>query len=286
VDTPADSPRPSLSLSNEDRKGAASPVVEASQEPVNGSTAADANGKESHNDAEPVAELQPSTSKEQTGASVEGSRRSSNSLANLQETVSNLLAERTDLQAEITRLKAVETSAKSDASLLDEGRTLIARLEEEKKALEDKVDAADVAAKKTAETEAALEKVRGELETAKRETDVALAAQEALEDKLEEHKGKEGERVAELEKVLEREREREGSLEAEIGRLKQVSRSYPIKADVRTTQRHRRACCPQRRSSTRSRSRRPRPILPSRNCRPHTTRSRATTARCRTITAS
>jgi chromosome segregation ATPase len=149
-------------------------------------------------------------------------RQDSDSVTNLQQTVSLLIAERTDLQTGVASLKKDLSSAKADAALLSEARDVTSRLEEEKKQLEGKVSEGEKKAKAAAEIKSLLEKVRGELAAAKKETEEAVAAKEAAEDETEELKGKEGERVAELEKNLERAQAHEGVLEAEIGRLKQV----------------------------------------------------------------
>lgn len=153
----------------------------------------------------------------------ERSRRESDSITNLQQTVTLLNAERKDLQTTIESLKEELTSAKADSKLLVEARAVTARLEEEKRQLAAEVEAGEKRADEAAEAQDLLEKTRSELEASKKETEEAIVAKEGLEAEKEELEGKEGDRVKELEKNLERAREREGVLEAEVGRLKQVS---------------------------------------------------------------
>lgn len=208
ADTPADSPRPSLSLDRENSIALKD-------------TKAEDGDKNQTNGASDDKAL--STPDKESPVPPELKRQDSESIANLQQTVSLLIAERTDLQTEVAGLKKDLASAQSDAQLLAEARDVTSRLVEEKKELEGKVAEGEAKGKEAAETKTLLDKVRQELGAAKKEVEEAVAAKEAAEDEKEELKGKEGERVAELTKNLERAQAREGVLEAEVGRLKQVS---------------------------------------------------------------
>lgn len=203
IDTPASgSPRPSLSLGDEERPSIS--LTDRVNEKLNGAGATEEKEANEERPAPPV------------------KTASSDSVTNLQESITNLLAERADLQKDVADLTAQLGSARSDQQLLAEAREVTARLEGEKCEMEERLNAAGEEAAKGKETATALEAARRELEGAKKETEDARSAREALEAELEEREGKEGERVAELEKTLERARQREGALETEVGRLKQV----------------------------------------------------------------
>lgn len=115
-----------------------------------------------------------------------------------------LIVERDELQS---RLAAESASAQADRQLLEEGRGVIARLEEEKATLEARIS----------ELDAAADEARAELEALRKSHDEEAAGradQEAVR----------REALVDLERSLGRAREREGGLEAEVARLRQVRR--------------------------------------------------------------
>lgn len=144
------------------------------------------------------------------------------SLGNLQETISLLMAERSDLQSQITGLKESLEAAKGDSKLLEEGRALISTLEQEKRSLEDRLEAEAKKSERVVELQGTSWRLEEELVALRKEH---IEAKSRSESELAESKRKEEEfqsKVTEAEKALERAREREGGLEAEIGRLRQV----------------------------------------------------------------
>lgn len=143
--------------------------------------------------------------------------------SNLQETVSLLIAERVDLQGQLAKLEASLAAAKGDSQLLVEGRTLISRLEREKVELEQQLGRATEDEKRRRSVDDDFEKMRDEFEGLRMERDRLVKEQQEAKAarKQEDHRNEE--RIAEVEKQLERIREREGGLEAEVGRLRQVS---------------------------------------------------------------
>ncbi|KAK4686182.1 hypothetical protein P7C73_g3947, partial [Tremellales sp. Uapishka_1] len=141
------------------------------------------------------------------------------SLANLQQTVSLLIAERSDLQARLAKLQAELSAAKGDSQLLEEGRGLMARLDEEKTALEERLSVAETGMENAKEVEKEVERLKEQLDKAEREKEGLRGVVEGLEKKYREMtEGEEG-KAGELEKA----RVREGGLEAEIGRLRRSS---------------------------------------------------------------
>jgi len=147
-------------------------------------------------------------------------------ITNLQETVSLLIAERTDLQNQVAALTTSLNAAKAESGLLAEGRALISKLEADKADLEARLEETSRRAervggleKDVADLQAQAEKKRSENERLEGEVDRLQAENEEAGKKLQE-------KVEELDKGLERSRQREGGLEAELGRLRSVSASY------------------------------------------------------------
>jgi len=141
------------------------------------------------------------------------------SSSNLRQTVSLLIAERSDLQSQITILQASLSSARGDSQLLAEGRTLIVQLEGEKRDLESRLGELDERAKKAEEGVAELGTVRNEVDGLRKERDNLTRQRDGAEEGRKEKEDGERERMKELERA----REREGGLEAEVGRLRHVS---------------------------------------------------------------
>ena len=173
------------------------------------------------------------------------SRSPSNSLGNLQQTVTLLMSEQIELQSQVSSLQQSLDAAKGDAQLLVEGRSLIAQLEAENEELVARIG------QLTRERDSMLP-VQAELETERKKSAEARRQRDTLQSKLElAARGSEDElrqsrdRETELEKSLERAQAREGGLEAELGRLRQVSRGQSD-ADNRPTL-HCKGMCPERR---------------------------------------
>ncbi|WRT68837.1 uncharacterized protein IL334_005818 [Kwoniella shivajii] len=159
----------------------------------------------------------------------------SDNTSKLQETVSLLIFERSDLQNQIADLQSQLSTAKGDSQLLVEGRTLISRLEQDKVELETKLGESEKEAGKSAELEREAERIRKDLDNVESERDVLQSDKERLERELRDVSEKEKERIAELEKALERERTRESGLETEIGRLRQSNTELSTSLEKITT---------------------------------------------------
>lgn len=153
---------------------------------------------------------------------------SSESLANLQETVSLLLNERSEFQSQLSSLRSELEKAQGDSKLLEQGRELIKNLEEEKRSLEFQLNEAQAKAARIEGLESEVKSAGSELEGVKKAKESLQEEKERLESELVAQRDAEKERVGELEKAIERSREREGGLEAEIGRLRQVCLSFNI----------------------------------------------------------
>ena len=207
----ASSPRPPETTNGDEvdstAKGGNTPALEGVPSAKEGSTAA-----KERNPSSPALPTSP-------GAVTGTPPAATDSIGNLQQTVSLLIAERADLQAQISSLKGASISARRDSQLLDEGRGLITRLEGEKAALEARLTEAEerVGAAKGLQVE--LEKAEKEAREVKRERDEMVRAREGVEAGMREREEKEGEKMRELERA----RERESGLEAEVGRLRLVS---------------------------------------------------------------
>lgn len=145
-------------------------------------------------------------------------------IINLQETVSLLIAERTDLQSQLAAVTASLHAAKADSGLLAEGRALIGTLEGEKADLETRLDEASRRADRVEGLEKELGEAQKQAESAGAENERLDGEVKRLQKENEEAGKKLQEKVEELEKGLERSREREGGLEAELRRLRSVSR--------------------------------------------------------------
>jgi len=143
---------------------------------------------------------------------------STDSIGNLQQTVSLLIAERADLQSQIACLQASLASAKGDSQLLAEGRVLISQLEGEKRDLLSRADELDERARKAEEESGELGNLRKEVEGLRKDRDGLIKERGLDEERRKEREQGEKERLKELERA----REREGGLEAEVGRLRQV----------------------------------------------------------------
>jgi chromosome segregation ATPase len=144
-------------------------------------------------------------------------------MTNLQQTITELLSERSDLQAHITSLQSSLDATKAELKLLDEGKALAASLEQTNKALESQLENAKEEISRLAAVEKQLENAQGRL-------DHLTLAKQTAEDSVNQVRLETAGEIASLkdsigviEKQLERARGREGGLEAEVGRLKQVS---------------------------------------------------------------
>ena len=188
------------SLSLDDTAG---PKVETGTETVSPDLDKDA-GKATPNDVPPVT--------------------SPDSLANLQQTVSLLIAERTDLQNRATGLQTSLNSSKADSQLLAEGRTLIARLEEEKSALETQLEKEKGTSREVVGLEESVTRLKKELGQLRGERDKLQRESKEHTSIREQDRKRDQEKIDELAKVVDRARERESGLETEVGRLRQVSR--------------------------------------------------------------
>lgn len=136
--------------------------------------------------------------------------------AGLHQTISTLTAERNDLQIKLAALESSSTELAASKKQLGDAQTIIAHLEGEKGELETRVSGL------LGEAESA-KTLRDDLERAQAaQKDAELKAKEA-EEKSSRMESEAKAKTADLEKGLERAREREGGLEAEIGRLRQVS---------------------------------------------------------------
>lgn len=209
--TTASSTRTSLSVEdgareNNDEKptGLPSPVTPSTKEVIQSESPSHPDGTKGSSSSRPSSASQ---------------NASSDPVVNLQRTVSLLIAERSDLQTQIASLQALLTSAKGDSQLLAEGRTLISQLEREKRDLEAGLNESNERANKAAETAIELRKAETQLESLRKEREDLVGQIGDVEKRRLERE--EGERVRTRE--LERAREREGGLEAEVGRLRQVS---------------------------------------------------------------
>jgi chromosome segregation ATPase len=145
-------------------------------------------------------------------------------ISTLQQTVSLLISERTELQAKLAESVSQLDSSRGNARLLDEGRSFASKLEFEKGALERKITDLEAAVKDMeglrtdlSSSHDEVERLTQDLITVQRERDESQASQAELKERAEE-------KTAELETNLGRARERESGLEAELGRLRQVSR--------------------------------------------------------------
>lgn len=152
------------------------------------------------------------------GGPLSSSVQTTDPTANLHQTVSLLIAERSDLQTQIVSLQSSLASAKADSQLLSEGRVLISRLEGEKRDLANRVEELDERVKRAEEGTSELANVRREAVDLRRERDELVSARDAVEGRRRGIEETERERGRELERA----REREGGLEAEVGRLRQV----------------------------------------------------------------
>ena len=173
--------------------------------------------------AAPSDEAQPALASTAEPAPQAQSTAAGDSLANLQQTVSLLIAERTELQSQVTGLNTALTAAKADAVLLDEGRALIARLEGEKGELEARLQELTGKADRVGGLEDDLASARQEVEQVRSERDGLEEELTEARRAADEGKKEVEEKVGELEKSLERSRERQGGLESELGRLRTVS---------------------------------------------------------------
>ena len=163
-----------------------------------------------------------------TGASVSKLKtpsaelQSTDSLANLQQTVSLLIAERTDLQNQVSELKTSLKSSETDGKLLSEGRTLISSLEAEKAKLQADLEAARGENEKSKGLEDQVSKLEKDLaDVREREKEVNEKMDQMKHEEEMRSKSLEQEK-ADLQRSLDRVREREGGLETEVGRLRQV----------------------------------------------------------------
>lgn len=154
---------------------------------------------------------------------------SNESLANLQETVSLLLNERSEFQSQLSSLRSELEKAQGDSKLLEQGRELIKNLEEEKRSLEFQLNEVQEKAAGIEGLESEVKSAGSELDRIKKAKESLQEEKERLESELVAQRDAEKERVGELEKAIERSREREGGLEAEIGRLRQVCLSFNIR---------------------------------------------------------
>lgn len=191
-------------------------------------------------DAEPAAAPEPAASeaeekaeKPQEKDSVEKKKedtavkeevKDDGSTSRLQETISLLIAERSDLQEQLAKLKASLSAAEADSKLLAEGRDLITKLEGEKTDLESRLAKADEKSRLADELGAKVGSLEGDVKGLTEERDRLKDEAEEVEERRRKEGEGEKERTDELEKSLSRAREREGGLEAEIGRLRSVSR--------------------------------------------------------------
>ena len=141
----------------------------------------------------------------------------------LQETVSLLIKERTDLQGQVVELQRQLGSAKGDTQLLAEGRVLITKLEEDKRELESKLEDAKGAASEVERLEGEVRKLGDESDGLRKESSRLVRSLEEGQTKAAEARRKDLEAMGELEKSVNRARERESGLEAEVARLRQVS---------------------------------------------------------------
>lgn len=163
------------------------------------------------------------------GTSKHTEETSNDSLANLQETVSLLLNERSELQSQLSSLRSEFETAQGDTKLLEQGRELIKDLEEEKRSLEFQLNEAQDKAARIEGLERQVKSTENELEGVKKTKEYLQEEKERLESELVVQRDAEKERVVELEKAIERSREREGGLEAEIRRLRQVCPFFNIR---------------------------------------------------------
>ncbi|KAK8843491.1 hypothetical protein IAR55_007151 [Kwoniella newhampshirensis] len=245
--TTVPSARTSLSLDDSvraelqtDERAASEPTETPSADVENKADAGPNAGKVTDGDKEPIAVAEQKDAKFGTSASTEvtnsattesqlsPTRRptmvgppSAESNATLQETVSLLIAERSDLQTQLADVKAQLATAKGDSQLLAEGRILIAQLEEDKKSLEARSVKAEEEAAKVTEMEGEASKISEELQDLRKERDELRFEKEKLGDQVRAAIESEKEKIEELETALERSRGREGGLEAEVGRLRQ-----------------------------------------------------------------
>jgi hypothetical protein len=172
-----------------------------------------------------------STPKKSAPAAINAERRLSTSAASpsplttvhLQETISVLRTERTELAQRIASLEGELAIQKRNGSLLTEGQALIKGLEEDKDRLQSRVQElegeAEEMSRLRAEVKAAKATIgEGEKERARLENDLKNAKEE---------QGKTAEetkrQIAEAHKESERGREREAVLEQEVARLRTVS---------------------------------------------------------------
>jgi len=152
----------------------------------------------------------------------EAAQKADEENAKLQETISNLLAERSDLQDQISKLQRSLQSAEAESKLLEEGRALITKLEGEKSDLETKLTGLEERATKADTLQGQVEELEKKLDVLRNERDELKRAAEEIEESREKELGEVKEKADELEKSLSRAREREGGLEAEVGRLRSV----------------------------------------------------------------
>jgi DNA repair exonuclease SbcCD ATPase subunit len=153
----------------------------------------------------------------------EAKTQAEDSTARLQETISLLIAERSDLQEQLAKLKTSLSAAEADSKLLAEGRDLITKLEAEKTDLESRLSQAEGESRRAAELDTKVSELERSVQDLRYERDKTKKEAEEGEEERRKQVEEGKERVEELEKGLSRAREREGGLEAEVGRLRSVS---------------------------------------------------------------
>jgi SMC interacting uncharacterized protein involved in chromosome segregation len=145
------------------------------------------------------------------------------SIPDLQQTVSLLTADRTNLQNEVKNLQAQLNTNIGSSQLLQEGRTVIAKLEAEKLAARQRIDELEEGLARRTDSERELQARKQEHEGLTRERNLLQREKEQVEISLSDETERIRGEMEELRKGLERAREREGGLEAEVGRLRTVS---------------------------------------------------------------
>ncbi|ORY29119.1 hypothetical protein BCR39DRAFT_598805 [Naematelia encephala] len=163
-------------------------------------------------------------------------KEKNDSAVKLQETISLLIQERADLQSRIAGLEGELNKAKAQSQLLEEGRALIGKLEEEKRELEEKLTKAEMDGTRVKKLEENIEKVHEERDNMLFERDLLIKERDDAEaGRIACEEGVAG-RVGDVEKQLERARERESGLEAEIARLRQSNTELNGKVDSITSE--------------------------------------------------
>ncbi|WVO18222.1 hypothetical protein L204_105929 [Cryptococcus depauperatus] len=140
----------------------------------------------------------------------------------LQEAVSLLLSERSDLQSQLLSVRLELKNALASRSLLEEGRKIMEKLENDKKNLIGRLQGAEKKAGKIPDLEADILKSKSQISILESDKESLIQEKESLQGALDKAQDSKKEQFGELEKSLERSREREASLEVEIGRLKQA----------------------------------------------------------------